>query len=54
MSVIIETFQSAIRPYTLLAEYGLALYSLTANRSSALVVKVPELAPISAGIHHGA
>ena len=46
MSVIIETSHSAIRPYTLLAETGSALYALTADHSSALVVKAPELAPI--------
>jgi hypothetical protein len=54
MSVIIETSQPAMEPYVSVAVVGLALYASAANLSSALVVKVPELAPISAGIHHGA
>ena len=55
MSVIIETSQPAIRPYVSVAVSGLALYACTAVCREALVVKVPEgVAPISAGINHGA
>ena len=54
MLVIIETSQPAMEPYVAVAVVGIALYSRTAVFREALVVKVPELAPISAGIHHGA
>jgi hypothetical protein len=54
MSVILETSQPAVEPYVSVAVSGLALYACTAVCSSALVVKVPESAPIIAGIHHGA
>jgi len=54
MSVIIETSQPAMEPYVAVAVVGSVLYSRTAVCSSALVVKVPESAPIIAGIHHGA
>jgi len=55
MSVMAETSQLAIRLYTLLAASGLVLYACTAVCSEALVVKIPGgVAPIIAGIHHGA
>ena len=55
MSVIIETSQPAMEPYVAVAASGLALYACTAVCREALVVKVPEgVAPISAGINHGA
>jgi len=42
MSVIIETSQSAIRPYVAVAASWLPLYASTAVRREALVVKVPD------------
>ena len=54
MSVIIETSQPAMEPYVSVAVVGKALYHNIAVFREALVVKVPEVAPISAGIHHGA
>ena len=53
--MIIETSQPAMEPYVAVAASGLPLYARTAVCREALVVKVPEgVAPISAGINHGA
>ena len=41
MSVMPETFQSAMGPYVAVAAVGLALYAWTAIFRAALLVKVP-------------